>query len=58
MDVAILGHKFQDAASYRKKPGVLTPNAASAERMVKLHRVHFEMSCTANMLCAATYELM
>ena len=58
MDVAILGHKFQDAASYRKKPGVLTPNAASAERMVKLHRVHFKMSCKANMRCAGTYELM
>jgi len=58
MDVAILGHKFQDAASYRKEPGVLTPNAASAERVVKLHRVHFKMSRAANMRCAVTYELM
>jgi len=53
-----MGHKFQDAASYRKEQGVLTPNAASAERMVKLHRVHFKMSRAANMRCAVTYELM
>ena len=33
-------------------------NAAAAERMVKMHGVHFKMSCKANMRCAATYELM
>ena len=37
---------------------MLTPNAASGERIVKLHGVHFKMSCAANMRCAARNELV
>jgi len=37
---------------------VLTRKAEPAEQNVKLHGVHFKMSCTANMRCAARNELV